>query len=59
MKNLSFYKQVLNLKSGNQIFEYLIDSLKPSNKHWSYFVNWEKVIKNSGQIEIALNNWSI
>ena len=56
MKNIPFYKDVLNCDTEDKVFDYLISTLKPSNTLWSYFVNWEKVFKNTKQIEIALNN---
>ncbi len=56
MKNITFYKSILNLESEDQIFDFFISSLKPSNTIWSYFVNWEKVFTNTKKIEIALNN---
>lgn len=31
-------------------------NLKPSNRLWSYFINWEKVYSNLRKVEIALNN---
>jgi type II restriction enzyme len=56
LKNLDFYKNILNCRTEDEIFNYFIDKLKPSNRLWSYFVNWEKVFKNTRKIEIALNN---
>ena len=56
MKNLSFYKTVLNYNTEDQVFNFLISNLKPSNIIWSYFVNWEKVFTNTKQIELALNH---
>jgi len=56
MKNLKFYKTALSCNTEDQVFDFLISSLKPSNKIWSYFVNWEKVFTNTKQIELALNN---
>lgn len=56
MKNLSFYNKVLKCNNDNQVFDYLIANLKPSNILWSYFVNWGKVLRNTKQIELALNN---
>lgn len=52
---LNFYKEVLNCKNEDQVFDYLISSLKPSNTLWSYFVNWEKVFENTKKIELSLN----
>jgi len=56
MKNLQFYKSLVGNESDNYVFDYFISTLKPSNTLWSYFVNWEKVIRNTKQIELALNN---
>jgi len=56
MKYIEFYKTVLNCKNNDEVFEFLISNLKPSIFQWSYFVNWEKVFKNTNNIEIALNN---
>jgi type II restriction enzyme len=56
MKNLSFYKEKLGCKTEDEVFDFLIANLKPSNMLWSYFVNWEKVLRNTKQIELALNN---
>ena len=55
MKHLNFYNEVLKCKNNNEVFDYLINNLKPSILLWSYFVNWEKVFKNERKIEIALN----
>ncbi len=56
MKSLQFYKEKLGCKNEDEIFDFIIANLKPSNMLWSYFVNWEKVLRNTKQIELALNN---
>jgi len=56
MRNLSFYNENLKCKTDDEVFDFLISNLKPSNMLWSYFVNWEKVLRNTKQIELALNN---
>ena len=56
MKNLTFYKTALNCNMEDQVFDFLISNIKPSNTLWTYFVNWEKVFANTKQIELALNN---
>jgi len=56
MKFIKFYQEVLACKNEDEVFTYFLDNLKPSNTLWSYFVNWEKVFKNTRSIEIALNN---
>ena len=55
MKYLAFYKNVLKCKNADAVFDYLIANLKPSNRLWSFFVNWDKVFENTKNIEIALN----
>ncbi|MFI3300731.1 MAG: type II restriction endonuclease [Candidatus Gastranaerophilales bacterium] len=55
MKYLEIYNELFNCKSGDEVFNYLIKNLKPSNNLWSYFVNWEKVYSNVKHIEIGLN----
>jgi type II restriction enzyme len=56
MRYLEFYNQNLDCSNEDEVFNYLITSLKPSILAWSYFVNWEKVFTNTKKIEIALNN---
>lgn len=55
MKFLDFYKNRLNCNTPDEVFDLLISELKPSNRLWSYFVNWEKVLSNTKKIEISLN----
>ncbi|MEK6532024.1 MAG: type II restriction endonuclease [Deltaproteobacteria bacterium] len=55
MKQIDFYRDSLNCKNGDEVFDLFITTLKPSNTLWSYFVNWEKVFKNTQKIEVALN----
>ena len=56
MKFLNFYKKKLSCQNEDEVFNYLINNLKPSIILWSYFVNWDKVFNNTKKIEIALNN---
>ncbi|WP_420265799.1 type II restriction endonuclease [Candidatus Magnetominusculus dajiuhuensis] len=56
MKYLSFYNDVLRCKNNEDVYDFLIANLKPSNMLWSYFVNWDKVLRNTKRIELALNN---
>lgn len=58
MKQLDFYKEEINCKTEDEVFNFLIQNLKPSNISWSYFVNWKKVLKNVKEIELALNNFN-
>ena len=54
MINLNLY-QKLNLSTEDEIFHYLLSTLKPSILVWSYFINWNKVFTNSYNIEVSLN----
>lgn len=54
MKYLETYKR-LNLVDDDAVFSHLISGLKPSNTLWTYFVNWEKVFRNTSAIEVELN----
>lgn len=56
MKNLDFYQTVISCSTEDEVFDYIMKTLKPSSMLWSYFVNWDKVIGNTKQIELALNN---
>ena len=56
MKNFNFYSQNLNCNSPDDVFKYFLDNLKPRLLTFDYFVNWEKVLRNTKKIEIALNN---
>lgn len=55
MKNIDFYHSVLGCENDDQVFDYLMSTLKPSSMLWSYFVNWDKVTNNTKEIEVALN----
>ena len=55
MKNNHVFKNVLNCNNPDDVFKYLIDTLKETIKSWDYFVNWKKVIHNYRDVEISLN----
>lgn len=56
MKFLDYYKNNLNCKDNDQVFDYFMSNLKPSILVWTYFVNWNKVFENTKKVEVALNN---
>lgn len=39
-------------------FNAFVGTLRPSLKLWDYFVNWDKVFRNTREIEIHLNIWN-
>jgi len=46
------------ISSYEQGFEDFFKTLRPSLKLWDFFVNWDKVFRNTKQIEIHLNIWN-
>jgi len=46
------------IKNYEEAFEDFYSTLRPSLKLWDYFVNWDKVYRNTKQIEIQLNLWN-
>jgi type II restriction enzyme len=55
MKYLSPYKERINCSNADEVFKYLIDTLKDKITRWDYFVNWNKVYKNLKEFELDLN----
>lgn len=55
MKNNPVFKNILNCNSDDDVFSYLIATLKETIKSWDYFVNWKKVIHNYHEVERSLN----
>lgn len=55
MKFIPTYKTKLNCNNSEEVFLYLLDTLKPTIKSWDYFVNWEKVLTNYRKHEDEFN----
>ena len=55
MKQHSAFKNILDCNDEDDVFSYLISSLKETIKSFDYFVNWKKVIKNYQDVETSLN----
>ena len=55
MKFIDVYKEQTNCSNSNEVFLYLINTLKDTITKWDYFVNWAKVFDNISNIEIDLN----
>ena len=49
-------KSGINSPDGG--FEDFFRTLRPTLKYWDYFVNWDKVFRNTKEIEIHLNLWN-
>lgn len=46
------------ISSYENSFEDFFKTLRPSLKLWDYFVNWEKVFRNTRDFEVDLNIWN-
>ncbi len=55
MKFTSIFKDRINCSNANEVFEYLMSTLKDTITKWDYFVNWAKVFDNLKDVEIDLN----
>ncbi len=55
MKHNPVFKNILSCNSDDEVFLYLISTLKETIKSWDYFVNWKKVIHNYREVERSLN----
>lgn len=55
MKYCQTFNDLLGCKNEDDVFSYLIASLKETIKSCDYFVNWNKVCQNYRQAEISLN----
>ena len=54
MKQINYYKK-LGLTSSNEIFQYLINTLKDSIYTWDYFTDFEKSMSNAEKYKKELN----
>lgn len=55
MKYNPIFKDKLDCTNSEEVFNYLIETLKDTITHWDYFVNWTKVNRCIKEIEIGLN----
>lgn len=55
MKFSKVYKDRVNCNNEDEVFDYLISSLKQTITKWDYFVNWTKVFDKIQDIEVDLN----
>lgn len=55
MKYSSIFSEIISCSNSDQVFDYLVDNLKPSIQKWDYFINWNKVNSNFRDVEISLN----
>ena len=55
MKYSLIFKNRIGCKDEREVFSYLINNLNDSIRYWDYFVNWEKVLGNTRDLEMDLN----
>ena len=55
MKYLEVFKSNLDCSDEDEVFKYLLSTLKDTITKWDYFVNWAKVFGNIKEIEVDLN----
>lgn len=59
MKKTIIYDNRISCDTPDEVFSYLMETLQPSNRTWSYFINWDKVFDNVLDIEISLNTLNV
>lgn len=55
MKYTKAFEAKIGCMDSNDVFSYLMKTLRPSVSGWDYFVNWAKVFGNIAEIEMDLN----
>jgi len=55
MKYNKIFLERINCENEEEVFKYLIDTMKQTITKWDYFVNWNKVFNNVKKIEMDLN----
>lgn len=53
MKTLRIYS-ALGLRDDNQVFDFLSDSFRDVVRTWDYFVNWDKVLRNTDSLSSSI-----
>ena len=56
MKRLALYDS-LRLPTDDDVFDYLMSTLRDSLRSWDYFVNWDKAFRNANQFRQSLEKW--
>lgn len=56
MKDLALYK-TMGLKSEDEVFSFLMDTLHKNLREWDYFVNWDKAFSNTEDLDPLISRW--
>lgn len=57
MKPLMLHRS-LGLSEPDKAFDYLFETFGDAVRQWSFFVNWDKVFRNTREQEVYLNLWN-
>ncbi len=55
MKYSDIFRKRLNCVDEDEVFQYLINSMKETINSWDFFFAWEKINNRVGSIEVTLN----
>lgn len=55
MKYSPIFKRRIDCSTQDEVFTYLMSTLKDTINKWDYYVNWGKVLRNLNSIEVELN----
>lgn len=59
MRSSKVYEGLLGCRSADEVFEYLMRTLKESVRTFDYFVNWGRVLQNLRRYEVGLNTLNV
>lgn len=57
MRAIPLYQR-LGLADEESVFQYLVSTFSDAVRTWDYFVNWDKVFRNSRELEVQLGIWN-
>ncbi len=58
MKTLALHRE-LGIADPDAAFNYLAETFGDAVRQWSFFVNWDKVFRNTREQEVLLNFWNV
>lgn len=54
MQNIEIYQTLKGVKKPQDVIEYFLSTLLLTNRRWSFYVNWEKVLQLVGKYKVEL-----
>lgn len=58
MKRLSIYDS-LDLHTDDEVFDYLTSTFHDNLRHWDYFLNWDKALRNAEKMDSVADQWDV